>query len=195
MMQRLVLGSLLAATAMGLALPAGASPLAQEKSSKELKIEAKRAEIDENAQEALQRLFEKKPEAKKLFDQSYGYAVFTNVKVALGISGGGGKGVAVVRSTGQRTYMKMGTAGVGFGLGGQKYQVIFFFQTKEVFDRFVNEGWQADASAKAAAGTHGANAKTAFTNGLAIYQLTKAGLIANADISGTKYWKDDKLND
>ena len=194
-------GSSAIAIVAGLAIAAGlaSAPVLHAaeaaKSSKTLKIEAKRAEIDEAAEEALNALFEKKPEAKELFDKAYGWAVFTNVKIALGFSGGGGRGVAVEKATGKRTYMKMGTAGVGFGLGGQKYQVIFFFQTKEVFDRFVEKGWQADASAKAAAGTHGANAKTAFTNGIAIYQLTKKGLMANADIAGTKYWKDDKLND
>jgi len=35
---------------------------------------------------------------------------------------------------------------------------------------------------------------TAFVNGLAIYQLTEKGLILNADLAGTKYWKNDDLN-
>ena len=170
--------------------------LAQEKkSSKELKLEAKRAEIDEVANEALETLFEKNPKAKDLFNNAYGWAVFDNLKIAFGISGGGGNGVAVEKATGKRTYMKMGTGGIGFGLGGQKYQVIFLFQDRQTFENFVNKGWVAEASAKAAAGTSGANAKTTFTNGMAVYQLTDKGLMANADIAGTKYWKNDKLND
>ena len=188
--------TLTALLALSLVVPhAAAAKDPGRKHSKELKADSKRAQIDEAAQEALERLFEKKPEAKELFEQSYGYAVFTNLKIAFGFSGGGGRGVAVDKKTGERTYMKMGTAGVGFGLGGQKYQVIFFFQTKEVFDDFVENGWQAEASAKAAAGTHGANVKTTFHNGIAVYQLTKKGLMANVDIAGTKYWKDPKLND
>jgi hypothetical protein len=31
-------------------------------------------------------------------------------------------------------------------------------------------------------------------NGVAYYQLTDKGLMASADISGTKYWKNDDLN-
>jgi len=113
----------------------------------------------------------------------------------VGVGVPGGNGVAVEKATGKRTYMKMGTGGIGFGLGGQKYQVIFLFQDRQTFENFVNKGWVAEASAKAAAGTSGANAKTTFTNGMAVYQLTDKGLMANADIAGTKYWKNDKLND
>jgi hypothetical protein len=36
---------------------------------------------------------------------------------------------------------------------------------------------------------------TDFVNGLAVYQLTESGLMANADIAGTKYWQNKKLND
>jgi len=30
---------------------------------------------------------------------------------------------------------------------------------------------------------------------LAVYQMTDGGLMVNADIAGTKYWKDGNLND
>jgi lipid-binding SYLF domain-containing protein len=90
--------------------------------------------------------------------------------------------------------MKMGTAGIGLGLGGQSYQVVFFFQDKQTFDNFVEKGWKADASAQAAAGSEGANATTGFKNGIAVWQITDKGLMASADISGTKYWQNKKLN-
>ena len=56
------------------------------------------------------------------------------------------------------------------------------------------DSWEAEASANAVAGDKGANAGTVFRNGMAVYQLTEAGLMVQADISGTKYWK-SKLND
>jgi lipid-binding SYLF domain-containing protein len=161
---------------------------------KATKKEAKRQKIDAMASEALNTVLEKGPKAKALYGQSYGYAVFDNLKIAFGVSGGGGAGVAVNKSDSARTYMKMGTAGIGLGLGGQKYQVVFLFQDEKTFRSFVDKGWQADASAKAAAGTAGANVKTGFVNGIAIYQMTDKGLMAQADIAGTKYWKYGKLN-
>ena len=109
-------------------------------------------------------------------------------------AGGGGSGVAITQGTKARTYMKMGTGGIGIGLGGQKYQVIFFFETKDVFDDFVLNGWQGDASAHAVAGTTGKNAEATFTKALAIYQLSENGLMLHADVAGTKYWTDKRLN-
>lgn len=40
----------------------------------------------------------------------------------------------------------------------------------------------------------GANAEATFHDGVAFYVLTEAGLMLSADISGTRYWKHDKLN-
>ena len=89
----------------------------------------------------------------------------------------------------------MGTAGIGLGLGTNKYQVVFLFQNKTTATNFIENGWQADASATAAAGSDAAEGKTNFVNGIAIYQLTEKGLMLNADVAGTKYWKDKKLNE
>ena len=36
--------------------------------------------------------------------------------------------------------------------------------------------------------------ETTFVNGLAVFQITEAGLMLQADIAGTRYWKSDKLN-
>ncbi len=176
-------------TSLALVLFASVAPAA-EKSDKASK---KRAEIDSMARKALDTVLAKSADAKGLYGKAVGYAAFENVKVAIGISGGGGHGVAVPKS-GKRVYMKMGTAGVGLGLGGQKYQVVFFFETKAAMDSFVEKGWQADASAQAAAADKGANAAATFKNGVAFFQLTDKGLMASADIAGTKYWKNDDLN-
>lgn len=178
--------------AIGLALAVLASPaLAADKQAKRAE---KRAEIDAMAKQALQELFAKSANAKQLYDNAVGYAVFDNLKIAIGISGGGGSGVAVSKA-GERVYMKMGTGGVGLGLGGQKYQLIFLFETEKAFRGFVDKGWQADTSAQAAAADKGANVGATFRDGVAFYQITEKGLIASADISGTKYWKNDKLNE
>jgi lipid-binding SYLF domain-containing protein len=90
--------------------------------------------------------------------------------------------------------MNMGSAGIGIGAGAQKYQLVFLFENKDRFDRFVNSGWTASANANAVAGKSGANAQTSFQDGMAFYQITEAGLMLQADISGTKFWRDDELN-
>ena len=182
-----------AIAAAALVLPPTSSVSAEE-SWKSLKRESKRMKIDETAQETLNTLFASSPKAENLYEISYGWAVFDNLKLAFGFSGGGGNGVAKVRESGEKTYMQMGTAGIGIGLGINKYQVVFLFQDSRTFRNFVETGWQADATASAVAGQTGAEAKTDFSNGLAIYQITDTGLMAHADIAGTKYWKNNKLN-
>jgi lipid-binding SYLF domain-containing protein len=185
--------SVAAIVALAFVLPT-ASPAEAEESWKSLKRESKRMKIDETAQDALNTLFAANPKAENLFELSYGWAVFDNLKLAFGFSGGGGNGVAKVRTSGEKIYMKMGTAGIGIGLGVNTYQVVFLFQDSRTFFNFVEHGWQADATASAVAGQAGAEAKTDFSNGMAIYQITDKGLMAHADIAGTKYWKNKKLN-
>ncbi len=160
----------------------------------EMRLDAKRKVIDAMAGETLERLRIREPKAKELLEKAYGYAVFDSFKFGIGISGAGGTGVAVERATGKRTYMKMGSAGIGLTLGGQKYRVVFLMQDSQTFERFVTSGWYADASARAAAGTEGGASGTAFVNGLAIFQLNEAGLMASVDIASTWYSKDDELN-
>jgi lipid-binding SYLF domain-containing protein len=167
-------------TAVPLALAEG-----EDKKSK------KRTKIDSRSSAILEEVLAESANAKELYDKAIGYAVFDNTKAALGISGGGGSGVAVDKASGKRTYMKMGTAGVGFGIGVKTYQVIMLFEKEKVFQNFVDNGWQADTQAGAAAGTAGAAAKTTFHNGVAVFVRTKKGLMASADVSGTKYWKSD----
>jgi lipid-binding SYLF domain-containing protein len=166
----------------------------REKPDKATRLANKRDAIDYMARQSLERLFKESETAGKLYDECVGYAVFDSFKAAVIISGGGGVGVAFDRSTKRKTYMKMGTVGIGLGLGGQSYQVVFLFETREAMERFVNKGWQADASANAVAGTKGSNHDASFSHGLAVFQLTNKGLMAQADISGTKYWKHKKLN-
>jgi lipid-binding SYLF domain-containing protein len=156
--------------------------------------EEKKAAISEMAEATLQELTAENAGAKELLAKAYGYAVFDNMKLSLGISGGGGTGVAVDKSSGASTYMKMGTAGLNIGLGAQKYQLVFLFQDSKTFSNFVEKGWQADAQANAVAGKEGVATGTTFKNGMAVYQITEAGLMLQADIAGTKYWKNKKLN-
>ena len=154
----------------------------------------RRGEIDTVANQTLDKVLAEAPKAKELFASAYGWAAFNNIKISLVVTGGGGSGVAVEQDSGERTYMRMGTAGLNIGLGGQKYQVLFLFQDRRTFERFVEKGWQAEAQASAAAGTEGLNKGATFTNGLAVFQITDKGLMLQADISGTKYWKAKKLN-
>jgi lipid-binding SYLF domain-containing protein len=158
------------------------------------KPDRSRQEIDDMAAGALRELFAANPDAKKLHDRSHGYAVFDSRKLSFMITTAFGSGVAVDNSTGKRTYMKMGSGGVNIGAGAQWYQAIFLFESESKFRGFVDEGWDAGSGASAAVWDQGAGKGATFVNGLAVYQLTDKGLMLAADLTGTKYWKDDELN-
>lgn len=154
----------------------------------------KREQVDMGAKHALERLFSSDAKAQRLYDRAYGYAVFNVTKGALFITGGGGTGVAVHKMTDERTYMHVGMGGVGLGLGGQAFRLVILFEDEHTFKEFANSGWHASSSANAVAGRNGANAEASFTNGLAVYQLTDAGLLLQADIGGARYWRSNRLN-
>jgi lipid-binding SYLF domain-containing protein len=154
----------------------------------------RKAEIDAAAQATLDELFAQNAGAKALYDHAAGYATFTATKAGFLVTGGGGTGVAVNRSSGQRKYMRMGTGGVGLGIGAQRYDLIVLFENEAHLNRFVEGGWDASASAQAAAGSDGITLSSSFVGGVAIFQLTDRGLMAQADVSGTRFWVIDELN-
>ena len=158
------------------------------------KVEAKRAQVDATAGAALEQLLKGNASAKELYQKAYGWAAFDNMKLGFFFSGGGGKGVAVRKATDKRTYMDMGSAGFGLAFGGKKYEVVFLFQDTKTFDNFVNNGWEAQGSADATAGKQQVGGQTGFVNGMAIYQIGSTGLMANVDVSGSKYFKSKDLN-
>jgi lipid-binding SYLF domain-containing protein len=153
-----------------------------------------RLTINNNAQKALTRLFKESKEAKELYDKAAGYAVFDSREFALLIKTGFGSGVAVNKSNNSRTYMKMASGGLNIG-GGIKYlQVIFIFPTEKALNKFINDGWSADADASAVGGKDSTQIGITLADGTKIYELVDTGIMAKMSIGGTKYWKDSDLN-
>ena len=130
---------------------------------------------------------------------SYGFATFSNVGVNFAaISGEGGEGLAHNNKTGKNTYMNMASGGIGFGMGIKEFHTVFIFANKKAFDNFVNNGWEANAQADAAAKLdnqgEAVNLAVTVAPGVRLYKLTQSGLALQATIHGTKYWRDGDLN-
>jgi lipid-binding SYLF domain-containing protein len=161
--------------------------------------EKQRKELQQARSNALEKLYKERPQAKEELRSAKGYAVFSSIGVNLFlISTENGGGILRINSSGQDVYMRMFSAGGGFGMGLKDFALVFIFHTQAALDEFRLEGWdfsgQADASAES--GDKGAGAETAMTvmPGTSIYQLTDAGLALQATLKGTKFWKSDKLN-
>ena len=147
--------------------------------------------------ETLVDLYKVRPQARAEIAAAPGYAVFSNANInIIFASFSGGHGVADPKS-GTQTYMKMGEAGIGLGLGVKDFRAVFIFHTRADLDRFVNSGWEFGGHADAAAKASDEGAVVggeALLDGITIYQLTKSGLALQATVKGTKYWKDGELN-
>jgi lipid-binding SYLF domain-containing protein len=197
MLWGMTLGALLALgqTAIAQKGDSKADSKAESKAAAEAsKAAATRERVDANAQETLKELFEENEGAKKLYDKAAGYAVFSGTKAGFVVSGGGGVGVAVDKKTRQRTYMKMGSAGVGLSFGARRYDLVILFETPKHLANFVQGGWDSSATAEATAGTESKGVGSTFFDGIAIFRMTNRGLMANADVSGTRFWVAEDLN-
>ncbi len=165
------------------------------------KVEAKRDEVRKMRDEVLARLYEAHPGAKARIRDAAGYAVFSNVGVNVFFASvAGGTGIVVERGTlrDTETFMNMGSAGVGLGLGVKDFRAVFVFSDRARLREFVDKGWdfsgQADAAAKSDdKGTAVSGAVTVMP-GVEVYQLTKNGVALQLTLQGTKYWKDRDLN-
>jgi lipid-binding SYLF domain-containing protein len=196
MLWGIALGTLLAfgQTATAQKTDSKAAKAAASQQAEASKAAATRQRVDTNAQETLKELFEQNEGAKKLFDKAAGYAVFSGTKAGFVVSGAGGVGVAVDKRSGQRTYMKMGSAGVGLSFGARRYDLIILFETPQHLTNFVQGGWDSSATAEATAGTESKGVGSTFFDGIAIFRMTNRGLMANADVSGTRFWVAEDLN-
>jgi lipid-binding SYLF domain-containing protein len=150
--------------------------------------------------EALEDLYKIKPEAKQVIQRAQGYAVFTNFSMKIMMVGtGNGRGLVHDNKSGKETFMRMFSAGAGFGMGIDDFRAVFVFDDRQVMENFMNSGWsfggEADAAAKVdqTAGDATAGA-IAVAPGVHVYQLTKNGLSLTAMVSGTKYWIDKDVN-
>lgn len=151
-------------------------------------VHAGDVDVDTKAlQETVKRFKEKNSATKKLFKSAYGYAVYPDVKRgAIGIGGAYGEG-GVYRRGKLVAATTLTQINIGLGLGGEAYSEVIFFQNKAAFDRFAQGKIELGARANAAAGTQGASAELGYQDGVAIFTLTSAGLMADASVGGQKF--------
>lgn len=158
----------------------------------------KRQAILKMKQEVLSDLYRIQPAARSKVAKAPGYAVFSNANINLVLASfSGGQGVVKDNGTGRHTYMNMGEAGIGFGLGVKDFRAVFVFHDRDTMKNFIESGWEfgahADAAAKAG-NKGGAVGGEILLDGVTIYQMTESGLALQATLKGTKYWKDSALN-
>lgn len=191
------------ATAVGNTVEKGVSGVGEaisstdELLSNEETPEATRARLDVMSGDIMAVLLAQNAQADALYQKSAGYAAFDSRKVTIfPVTTGYGRGVAVAKDSGARTYMNMGTGGLGasLGIGGFATQFVILFETQADFDRFVVNGYDATAGGGAQVGDDKSTDEVRFTQGQSVFILDKDRWRVNGSLEGTKYWRSSELN-
>jgi lipid-binding SYLF domain-containing protein len=161
------------------------------------------------SKQALADLYKEKPGVKARLEKAAGYAVFSDVNVKIFMLGNGqGYGMAVDNATKKETFMRMAELGGGVGLGMSDFRAAMIFHDKQAFKSFIETGMEfsGKTSAEAQSSDQGMSARqemkaagagaddVQLVQNVEVYQMTKTGVMAQAMLSGTKYWKDSDLN-
>jgi lipid-binding SYLF domain-containing protein len=154
------------------------------------------------------KLFRAEKEVRPFFDKSYGYAVFPMIGKAGYVIGGAHGSGRVYRGGSHVGDSTMNQVTVGWQLGGQAYSQVIFFENKRAFDEFTSGNFEFGAQATAVAitagasvqgGTTGSSANASGTqnhvkqapgkyyDGMAVFTITKGGLMYEASIGGQKF--------
>jgi lipid-binding SYLF domain-containing protein len=161
--------------------------------------EEKRGYVDQMAASTLDMLADKNPGVKSELENAAGFAVLETVQTQIIITtSGNGFGLARNNRTGKEFYMSTFQLGAGLGAGIKASKVITVFETEDVFNKFVHEGWTFDASGSATAKAVNlegdAVGQHEFVNGIKTYVYTENGLMAGVALRGSKVWLNKDLN-
>lgn len=146
-----------------------------------------RAEVREDASDAIARAQRADSTLAKVMDDAAGYAVFPSIgKGAVGVGGAYGHGVLYQNGV-PVGYCDLSQATVGVQLGGQKYTEIICFETSGAVQRFKQGNFQFDAQATAVALKSGAGANAKYRDNVQVFTTDEKGLMFEAAIGGQKF--------
>jgi lipid-binding SYLF domain-containing protein len=140
----------------------------------------------EKAEATIAAFNEKDSKFETYFNEAFGYVVFPSIaKGASGIGAAHGAGTAFEQG---KPIGKAKMTQITFGLqfGGQAYSLIIFFETEADLHRFKENKFEFAAQASAVAIKEGATSNLAYRDGVAVFTMTKAGLMYEASLGGQK---------
>lgn len=143
--------------------------------------------IIDDAEKAKATLTAKDSGLKNFFDNAAGYVIFPNVgKGGFIIGGASGNGVVYEHGTkvGMASLKKIN---VGLQAGGQAITEVIFFKNDSDLNNFKEGNFQFSAEASAVAVKSGKAVNAKYKDGVAVFALPKAGLMADASVGGQKF--------
>jgi len=146
-----------------------------------------KAELNDNSQKALQRLYAEDTGLQSFLNNSAGYVIFPTVgKGGIIIAGSYGRGQ--VYDHGKFVgYSDITQATIGAQIGGQSFTELLAFDTQGALEHYEAGKFAFDATASAVALKSGAAATAKYSNGVAAFVEPQGGLMLEAAIGGQSF--------
>jgi lipid-binding SYLF domain-containing protein len=170
------------------ALPLAACSSYTKEEQAQIKAEERAAmfvQVEREARDTIEMFKEKDPTASRFFNTAAGYAVFPKVtKGAAGIGAAHGNGVLYDRNGAWLGNAEVSQGSIGAQIGGQTFREIIFFEDNAAIRKFKDSTLEFSANASAVAVESGAAAAADYREGVAVFTMTRAGLMLEASIGG-----------
>jgi lipid-binding SYLF domain-containing protein len=155
--------------------------------------QAKRGEIDNSVNGALEQLYRQEPGSRAVVQQAKGALVFPKVFKA-GLVVGGEYGEGALRVNGRTVdYYSASAGSIGLQAGAQEKSIFILFMTDEALRQFqASNGWQVGGDASVAlinVGASGSATTQTVQRPVVGYVLTQGGLMVDVSLNGTKISK------
>ncbi len=135
---------------------------------------------------AISQVKERIPRSQPFFEDAYGMAVFPSVtRFGFGFGGAVGKGFVIEDGTiiGTTRFWQF-TSGIQAGV--RNFSMVILFKDKEALDYYKQGKAQFMGQAGLAVANKGIAGTPAFNNGVAIFTVTRMGLMGEFTISGAR---------
>ncbi|MEJ2128418.1 MAG: lipid-binding SYLF domain-containing protein [Woeseiaceae bacterium] len=136
---------------------------------------------------AIEQIKERIPRSQVFFEDAYAMAVYPSVtRLGLGFGGATGKGFVIEGDTiiGTSRYSQF-TSGIQAGV--RNFSMVVLFKDQRALNDFKQGKIQFMGQAGLAAGTKGVAGTPAFNDGVAIFTVTRLGLMGEFTVSGAKF--------
>lgn len=143
--------------------------------------------IINDAAKAKKALLKQNGSLEVFFSDSAGYVIFPNVGKGGFIVGGASGNGAVYENDDLIGMADLKKLNIGLQAGGQAIIEVIFFETKTDLERFKENNFQFAAEASAVAVKSGIAFNAKYKDGVAVFALPKAGLMADASVGGQKF--------
>ena len=144
-------------------------------------------ELKTDAEQAVKAFQQADTGLKQMMEDAAGYAIFPSVGRG-GFIIGGERGKGLVYQKGKLVgEAKLTEINIGAQVGGETFSEIILFETAEALRDFKGSDWEMSAKVSAVAAAEGAAKNAKYQQGVAVFTLTKGGLMVQATVGGQKF--------